>query len=383
MDIVGDFANKHIAKSLEKRQATGGDEKDPDPAVLITVFLTVAAFSIFYGLVQYTLRHVVTTLALVETPSSTVAVTVAEHDEESNVKLSDKEAEAEAFLGNSLPKLTVVLSKPITSKIRTTIKHITSQAGWTARWRGLCHGIVYGLAISTLTQFFAAILPNFPGAAIIGNLLVALVAAPVHMVWTHATIAMPGSTWRTRWAPAKLASYKTLAVPTLVYEGVQLLVLYMAVCMVTLFGLDVSAGTDDMSSGQKVWAAVRVVGGLLLLAAAGIFVILPAHTQLVRVEVSMISDEEETIVPFDRTFGGKVVPKVLGGTGAIGFMDAWRSFNREARIRVVKLYLKIFAISVTLMLFFVHVVALELFLFGKSSVEDLVLSAQQHMPNNA
>ncbi|EKG17190.1 hypothetical protein MPH_05568 [Macrophomina phaseolina MS6] len=381
--VVGSAVDKHLAKSVEKRQASGGDEKDIDLAFVIIFFSSIAILVALYGLVQYTLRHVVTTLALIETPASSVAVTVAEHDdEEANVKLSDKEAEAQAFLGNSLPKLTVVVSKPITSKIRTTIKHITSQAGWTARWRGMGYAMVYGFSVSSLAQFVGAVVPNFPGAPIIGNLLIALLAAPVHMIWTHATIALPGKSWRARWAPATFASYKALAVPALVYEGVQLLVLYMAICMGTLLGLDASASDSDKTQSMA-WLAVRGVGVLLLLAAAGVFVILPAHTQLVRVEASMLPDDEDTIVPFDRTFGGKVVPKLLGGSGAIGFMDAWRSFNREARIRVVKLYMKIFAISTVLMFLFVHVLALEVYFFGKDSVDGVLLRVQQHtMPAN-
>ncbi|OJD36280.1 ubiquitin carrier protein [Diplodia corticola] len=375
MDIASNLVNKHYAKAVEKREA-GGSDDDLETGVLITVGLTLFVFVVFYGLVQYTLRHVVTTLALVETPATAVQLSAAPSDEESNVKLSDKEAEAEAFLGGSLPKLTVVNAKPVTSKIRTTIKHITSQAGWTARWRGMGYGFIYSLAFYTSVQFLAAITPSLPGLNIIVILLATVIAAPAHMIWTHATIALPGTSWRTRWTPAKgLACYKNLAVPALVYEGVQILVAYMTVCMGTLLSLDVSASADATPS-QKAWTVVRLIGGVLLLAAAGIFVILPAHTQLVRVEASMLSEDEDTIVPFDRTFGGKVVPKVLGGSGAIGFMDAWRSFNREARIRVVKLYLKIFAISVTLFLLFVHVIGLEVLLLSKHSVGDVVNAAQ-------
>ncbi|KAL1620606.1 hypothetical protein SLS54_005962 [Diplodia seriata] len=377
MDIASNLLDKHYAKAIGKREASGGSDDDVETGVLLTVGLTVLVLVVFSGLVQYTLRHVVTTLALVETPATAIQLSAAHPDEESNVKLSDKEAEAEAFLGGSLPKFTVANTKPVTSKIRTTIKHITSQAGWTARWRGMGYGIIYSLSFSTLAQFLATVTPNLPGLNIVGVLLATVIAAPVHMVWTHATIALPGTSWRARWTPAKgLACYKNLAVPALVYEGVQILVTYMTVCMATLLSLDVS-GSADATPQQKAWSVVRLIGGVLLLAAAGIFVILPAHTQLVRVEASMLSDDEETIVPFDRTFGGKVVPKVLGGSGAIGFMDAWRSFNREARIRVVKLYLKIFAISVALFLLSAHVIGLEVLLLSKHSVGDVVNAAQQ------
>ncbi|EOD51605.1 hypothetical protein GTA08_BOTSDO03628 [Neofusicoccum parvum] len=380
--FMAEYTTNHIAKGLEKRQESGGEDKDFPTGIFIAVVATIFVFVVSYGLIEYTLRHVVTTLALVETPSPAVALSAAQPDEESNVKLSDKEAEAQAFLGNSLPKLTVVNSKPVTSKIRTTIKHITSQAGWTARWRGMGYGIIFCFVAGSLTQLFATILPSVSGAPILANLLVAVIAAPVHMVWTHATIALPGKRWKARWAPATFASYKNLAIPALVYEGVQLLVLYMAACMAALMEFRITS-SSDATPASKAWTVISLIGGVLLLVAAGIFVILPAHTQLVRVEASMLSDDEDTIVPFDRTFGGKVVPKILGGSGAIGFMDAWRSFNREARIRVVKLHLKIFAISAALTFLFFQALALEVLVIGRQSVDDFAQAVQQHMVNGA
>ncbi|KAF9637010.1 hypothetical protein BFW01_g7906 [Lasiodiplodia theobromae] len=375
--VAADLLDKHFVKAVEKREASGDSDDNIEGRVLAIVTLTAFVFFVFYGLVQYTLRHVVTTLALIETPATAVQISAAHPDEESNVKLDDKGAEAQAFLGGSLPKLTVVNTKPITSKIRTTIKHITSQTGWTARWRGMGYGFIYSVAFSLLANSLAAITPDLPGVSIVTVLLATVIMAPIHMVWTHATIGLGVNSWRARWTPAKgLDCYKNLAIPALVYEGVQILVAYMAVCMVMLVPPTVLNGAEATPS-QKAWAVVRLVGGVLLLAAAGIFVILPAHTQLVRVEASMLSDDEETIVPFDRTFGGKVVPKVLGGSGAIGFMDAWRSFNREARVRVIKLYLKIFVISVALFLLFVHVIGLEIHLLSKHSVVEVVKSVRE------
>lgn len=74
-----------------------------------------------------------------------------------------------------------------------------------------------------------------------------------------------------------------------------------------------------------------------------LFVLLqiPASVTLVRVAASMLPEEDETIVPFDRTFGGKTTPTILGGQGKIGLVEAWRSFAWASRIRLVKLMVKV------------------------------------------
>ena len=86
----------------------------------------------------------------------------------------------------------------------------------------------------------------------------------------------------------------------------------------------------------------------IVLIAIGIFVfvVIPADVTLRRVQASMLPEEDESIVPFDRTFAGKVKPEILGGSGAVSMLDAWKSFDRSARIRLMKLYLKIFFVSV-------------------------------------
>ena len=70
-------------------------------------------------------------------------------------------------------------------------------------------------------------------------------------------------------------------------------------------------------------------------------------------------------MPFDRTFGGRVVPESAGGTGVLGLLEAWRSFDWAARIRLVKVYLKTGAIQVAVSALFLGVVYGELrFIMG-------------------
>jgi hypothetical protein len=67
------------------------------------------------------------------------------------------------------------------------------------------------------------------------------------------------------------------------------------------------------------------------------------------VQASLLPGSEETIVPFDRTFGGKVM---VGGSGVVGMLDAWRSFGWSSRIRLLRVYAKLWAIQIALLVFF-------------------------------
>ncbi|KAK5141496.1 hypothetical protein LTR04_002574 [Oleoguttula sp. CCFEE 6159] len=105
---------------------------------------------------------------------------------------------------------------------------------------------------------------------------------------------------------------------------------------------------------------LKFIAVLALGAMTALCVLLPAAVTLTRIEASLLPEEEETIVPFDRTFNGKVVPTALGGTGTVGFVEAWRSFDRAARLRLIKLYVKIALIQITVAVMAMHVVALEI-----------------------
>jgi hypothetical protein len=92
-----------------------------------------------------------------------------------------------------------------------------------------------------------------------------------------------------------------------------------------------------MSSGFLVVSLISIT--------IHVFVIIPAYVTLVRVQASLLPDEQDTIIPFDRSFQGKVEPAVIGGTGYISMTDAWATFSKAAWRRLLILYAKLFAIG--------------------------------------
>lgn len=289
---------------------------------------------------------------MIETPTTAVAIPLSE--EEANAKDGDLEQHP----------ATVVTIKPITSGIRSTINHVTTIGGTFARWRGFVPGFLYSLFLGALSGVFVSLLPKaIPGREVIAGVLSAVILARTHMAWTHAIISMPSSLrWYQRLAPMK--SIKKLWLPTVVNSIAGSAVIYLTKGFAMLMGLCSKSIMKKYEEGQlpKSDYAIIALKGLAVLVFAAfmaLFVILPAAVTLIRVEASMLPDDQETIVPFDRTFDGKVVPEILGGSGAIGFVDAWRTVNWEARRRLIKFFLKNFLILATLVLVLVHVVIFE------------------------
>lgn len=77
--------------------------------------------------------------------------------------------------------------------------------------------------------------------------------------------------------------------------------------------------------------------------------LVPAGVALVRVQASLLPDDEDTIVPVDRTFSGNAgkqgdgyaPPGILAPPhGAITFRAAWKSFDWLERRRILLLYAK-------------------------------------------
>lgn len=283
---------------------------------------------------------------MIETPSHAIAIPLSEEEADAKDGLLETGSQAGP---------TLVPSKPITAKIRSTVRHITAIGGFWARWRGFVPGMVYAVVASTGGAFFQALIPRVvPARELLGDLIAVVVFARFHMAWTHAVISLPSSIrWYQRLAPMK--SIKQLWISNVVNHGALYAVVYLTMGLMKLMGVCNQAYMgEDLQNGKvskKFMFGIFSLQGIIVIlfaVAMVLCIVVPATVTLARVEASMLPDDQETIVPFDRSFDGKVVPQILGGTGAIGFLDAWRSFNWEARRRLIKLYVKMFMILVAL-----------------------------------
>jgi hypothetical protein len=315
------------------------------------------------------LNEVITTLCMVESPVAAITVSPSTHEP------ADKE-EKEGLLETG-PTITLVNQKPITSSIRGTIKHLVARAGRFARFRGfkihLLHSILFGLC----STFFSAALPPVPGQAILVAALSGAAVANVHAAWTHKVVSMPNDKKFLARIPSK-ADWKVLALPAAIHAAMPYISLYLMCGVAMLMGL-FNLGHDNVAEytgAQMACLAVRMLVVFIFAIICTLFLCLPAMVTLVRIEASLLPEDEDTIVPFDRTFGGKVVSQMFGGTGKIGFLDAWRSFNWEARRRLIKLFAKVFFILMGLIFIVVHVLIAEAFLVMGPAMGKLLSQAR-------
>ncbi|OCK84094.1 hypothetical protein K432DRAFT_289670 [Lepidopterella palustris CBS 459.81] len=332
---------------------------------------TVIIFSFLHSSVEYTLEDVVATLTMVETPSAAITISPSADSEDPDAPLE------KGGLLEAGPAITLVHQKPITSKIRTTLRHLTSQAGRLSHWRGLVPFVFYTISNVIVQNLLSLVVPRVvPARVIVISSLSAILLSRIHAAWTHTVISLPSSKrfWQ-RIPPA--SSWRQLWIPAAVNASAGYAAIYLSIGFVQILRLDRAQSELSTYSGvQWCMFALRIVSLMAIVLLGGLFVILPATVTLVRIEASLLPEEEETIIPFDRTFGGKVVPTILGGTGSIDFVEAWRTFNWEARRRLVKLYIKIFFIMLALTIIMAQIVLLEIWAIMGPAFPKMIADAR-------
>jgi hypothetical protein len=377
--LVGALARRGVEAAHAHMQSDSPEkiiQKLPGWGVALMGF-TLFLFAFFSSSIEYIIRLVYAHLAMVETPETTVEVHVYQPATTEDAKIVQNLVEAGLVEESALnPEPTVTEKRTaITSSLRRTKQHITSIAGSKARWRGLPIFILYIITVGVSGWILKKplrfeILP-------FGNVLVdvgaAIFAARLHCAWTHKVISMP-SDKKLKERMVSRAEWKELIVPTALSAGAHGFV--VEAMKVILYG---SVEACKMLEAQKVSNVLiflvgvipALVGGIVL----ALFILLPAYVSLVRKEASMLSPEEETIVPMDRTFDGRL--QHIGDKLNVG--DAWNSFTSEARIRLVKLYVKFFFVMVALFIVFAHVFALEFLLVAGDQAKDIIKDIHKHI----
>lgn len=295
---------------------------------------------------------------MIETPTATAFKTeYTESDDVDAPLLSEDQKSEKAKVVES--DLFLVKQKPVTSKMRTTIKHLRAQAGPFARFRGLHVSIIYHLLHGSIIGFISSHIISHPLAHPFIAVFASIALCRIQMTWTHIVISNPSNKSWFRRIPSRTA-VRNILIPTAVFAIAEQATIYVPG---GLYFLATQAFNEEINENVGRAQNIAVLQMFLIgLIGIGIFVlvVIPADVTLKRVQASMLPEEDESIVPFDRTFAGKVKPEILGGSGAVSMLDAWKSFDRSARIRLMKLYLKVFLVSVFTTIMFVMVLVGEL-----------------------
>lgn len=360
------FAHEIVRRGFEASAtvfaASGGEKKTyqlPGWGIFTLTITGLFYFGIMF-MIEYTFGRLIPTLLMIESPQEGIAFEpIPTEDEDPTNK-------------NLAPELQALKIRPITDSFCTSIKHLQAIGGFRARFRGVSVFFVNAIAI----QWITGILSVLPIINLLGrgfsSILGAVVCAQLSLAWTHIVISTPSSKpWYRRMPTLKM--WKQVAGPTAILalaEQVAVMVpVYIAIASgVTRTPEELQGMTPHQKSMMLLGGSGFAIMGLIL----GFVLVIPANVVLTRVQASLLADSEETIVPFDRSFSGKVVPEIVGGSGAIGMLDAWKSFDWAARVRLVKAYVKVFAMQMGVSILFTILFLLQLFLMVGNDFSKLL-----------
>jgi len=195
-----------------------------------------------------------------------------------------------------------VVAKPITSSLRATHSLLTSHGGFRALFRAL----PFCLFVVKPPVLLVSVPVNILVGPRSAHLLTLFLFCQLHTTWVHMVITPPSPLPFWKRIPSLRRTLEATWFPTLVYWAAlhsAMLIPYIIAIAVGITGLQ---NKHDWSAADNLYILlVAIIAWCLSVA-----VVVPAETALVRAQASLLSDEEgfqvATIVPFDRTFGGKV-----------------------------------------------------------------------------
>jgi len=309
---------------------------------------------------------------MVETPNTTTIIQTSpggEFKDDPDAPLpSEKDG---AFLIEQ--EVLLVKTKPITAKLCSTVKHLRTRAGFFSRFRAIHVLAVYGLTFYPLHSLFLRLVPNSIVTRSIVTVVTSTLLCRFNATWTHLVISNPSEKRFYRRVPPRTA-FRQLAGPTLVAASIEQIAVVTPLILAHFFGFE--QYVRDPSKFGNVSPAVRATvltqAGLVGLTAFFnvVFLIIPAHAALRRVQASLLPEEDEGIVAIDRTFGGKLGPEMLS------LRAAWKSFDREAIFRLYKVYAKVALMQGVLLMVFMAVVVGEMRLILGDQLEKMVMATR-------
>jgi len=251
----------------------------------------------------------------------------------------------------------LVKEQPITAKFRTTIQHLRARAGRLSRFRGISLFYITQIATYRLAALFQAL-----GVPMIMDVVLAsVITARLSMAWTHIVMSEPSTkSWFQRLPSYKL--FTKIAIPTAVLALSEQITVVVPALFFVAMRLDqiTPEKMAEMNRCQISMAVFRTLTLVVLGIFSAVAIVVPARVTLTRVQASLLSESEEPIIPFDRSFGGKFVPTALGGTGVVSMLEAWKTFDWSSRVRILTVYAKVLAMQTALMLFGAALILAEL-----------------------
>ncbi|UNI21694.1 hypothetical protein JDV02_007662 [Purpureocillium takamizusanense] len=259
-------------------------------------------------------------------------------------------------------------SRTVTSSLRAVNRLLLAHGGFRAYFRGFFCLVAQGLATSVLMGLFSAVLGGF--FTPVATLLASLALVQLSTAWVHIVISLPSRRhfW-SRLPPFKRAfdaTWKPVALYWLAAEVTRWLPLGLAFALRLRIPSFDNNGNMELDGLDAAWF-VKGAAILVFTIFASVFLVIPARVILVRVQASLLPVEEDTVIPFDRSFEGKVEPAIVGGKGYVSVADAWGTFSRAAWRRLLVLYVKVFLASMAGLLITAALIAPQIVVIAKKT----------------
>ncbi|AEO55133.1 hypothetical protein MYCTH_2314130 [Thermothelomyces thermophilus ATCC 42464] len=334
--------------TLAKRLVEDAPQTSQPPVALY--FLGVANLVVFLPVLLvlfYTFQYVYPTLAAVEDPLPAYEA-LAMNDDDGQTKN-----------GSNTPMRTAQPGMPITASIRATNRLIRSLNGWLSNFRGLGYSVLIGI-LTGLTTLFFGMFGFIPRP--VAHLLALVIVAPLSTTWTHLVVTRPSAKSFARRIPALKKVYRATWLPTFLLWAATNACVYFPILLAGLIGLELSDPErpdqirSQLPTGSDAGKALAVLGLLLGLQ---VLLYIPAETALTRVQASLLPPDEDTVVPFDRSFAGRVEPELVTGKGFATFGAAIKSVTRASWVRIYLQRLKLCAVSMAIYFAVIAVVMVE------------------------
>ncbi|KAK7418362.1 hypothetical protein QQX98_003982 [Neonectria punicea] len=328
----------------------------PQPPAWIW-FLYFADILLLFPIVifaNYTLEKVLPVFAIVEDENPPAYEPVALDDEASGSVRADPIAIGLPTPGNNKNKTASVATPtrplvqdafPITSSFRASLRLLRSHGGVPAFFRAfgcflfqaVVHAFIAGLFMGVLGAWFSPV-----GSLIASLLLVQYNTAWVHIVMTPRS---PLHFWKR--LPAFRSTFEATWRPVLLFWFSGHLAAWAPWLIAVILHFEIPSWNGNAQITMPTMSDnIKLLITILFSIVVQLFIVVPAYVSLVRVQASLLPDTQETIIPFDRTFQGKVEPAIVSGMGYVSLTDAWTTFSRAAWRRLVILYVKVVAASI-------------------------------------
>lgn len=260
--------------------------------------------------------------------------------------------------------------RTITSSFRAINRLLMANGGIRANFRGFFCLLAQVFLTSVLVGIFAGAFGGifFP----VATLLASLTLVQFSTAWVHIVISEPSPLhfWQ-RLPPFRRtfdATWQAVAIFWFARETTRFIPLAFAL----LLGVQMPTSGFGEPVNMDAFDArffVKSIFVALVALICSVFVTVPAYVVLVRVQASLLPVEQSTIIPFDRSFDGKVEPEVVGGKGYATVKDAWSTFSKSSWRRLLILYVKMFCLSLFAMSLFIACLVPQIIFIAKHSRE--------------